>query len=271
MIECPLLTVDFFSKYLLSSVESIVHDIIGNKQEFLCQKIREHYVSKHDRRLFPKIQEFVYYSTASEFIKIMLHYKENPIFREDNIHTTLIQQMMKQINPVLTTKEEEPFYEAKNIYELFFSSIPIIIKQQQRDHWKIILSNFKKFEQHQNQESFGSNTTIKNFTLSLPIQNENGTWEAISFIEYFENILQGKNLLTPVLEFMTEEPKQSPNKRKQRNINEEEEIEADELSNDDIQEINGNNNDDNDDNDDDETGDDMNDNETVTQSAKKRQ
>ena len=82
---------DFFSKYLLSSVESIVHDIIGNKKEFLCQKIREHYVSKHDRRLFPKIQEFVYYSTASEFIKIMLHYKENPIFREDNIHTTLIQ------------------------------------------------------------------------------------------------------------------------------------------------------------------------------------
>jgi len=34
---------------------------------------------------------------------------------------------------------------------------------------------------------------------------------------------------------MTEEPKQSPNKRKQRNINEEEESEADELSNDDIQ------------------------------------
>jgi hypothetical protein len=39
-------TVDFFSKYLLSSVESIIHDIIGNKQEFLCQKIREHYISK---------------------------------------------------------------------------------------------------------------------------------------------------------------------------------------------------------------------------------
>lgn len=267
MIECPLLTVDFFSKYLLSSVESIVHDIIGNKKEFLCQKIREHYVSKHDRRLFPKIQEFVYYSTASEFIKIMLHYKENPIFREDNIHTTLIQQMMKQINPVLTTKEEEPFYEAKNIYELFFSSIPIIIKQQQRDHWKIILSNFKTFEQHKNQESFGSNTTIKNFTLSLPIQNENGTWEAISFIGFFENILQGKDLLTPVLKFMTEEPKQSPTKKKQRNINEEEEIEVDEQSNDDIQEINDNLNDDEDDNDEDETGDEIN----VTQSAKKRQ
>jgi hypothetical protein len=45
MIECPLLTADFFSKHLLSSVESIVHDIIGNKQEFLCQKIREHYTS----------------------------------------------------------------------------------------------------------------------------------------------------------------------------------------------------------------------------------
>ncbi len=95
MIECPLLTVDFFSKYLLSSVESIVHDIIGNKQEFSCQKIREHYISKMDRKLFPEIQEFVYYSTASEFIKIMLHYKENPIFCENNIHTALIQQMMK--------------------------------------------------------------------------------------------------------------------------------------------------------------------------------
>ena len=66
---------------------------------------------------------------------------------------------------------------------------------------------------------------------------------------------------------MTEEPKQSPNKKKQRNINEEEEIEVDEQSNDDIQEINDNHNDDEDDNDEDETGDEIN----VTQSAKKRQ
>ena len=101
-----------------------------------------------DRKLFPKIQEFVCYSTASEFIKIMLHYKENPIFREDNIHTTVIKQMMKQINPVFTKKEEEPFYEAKNMYELFFSSIPLIIKQQQRDHWELTPSNFKKLERH---------------------------------------------------------------------------------------------------------------------------
>jgi hypothetical protein len=276
MIECPLLTVHFFSKYILSSVVSIVHNIVGNKMEFLCQKIREHYISKQDRKLFPKIQEFVYYSTASEFIKIMLHYKENPIFHLDNVHTTLVQQMMKQINPVLTKKEEEPFYEAKNIYKLFFSSIPLIIKQQQQDHWKLILSNLKKHEQHQNQESFGNNTTIKNFTLSLPIQNESGTWEAISFIEYFDNILEGKNLLTPVLEFMTEEPKQSLNKRKQRNINEEE-IELAEQSNDNIQEIIDNHNDDNDDDDEGENGDESNDNEeaqtnvTVTRSAKKRQ
>jgi hypothetical protein len=43
MIECPLLKVNFFSKYLLSSVESIIHDFIGNKQEFLCQKKRTFY------------------------------------------------------------------------------------------------------------------------------------------------------------------------------------------------------------------------------------
>ncbi len=73
--------------------------------------------------------------------------------------------------------EEEPFYEAKNIYELFFSSIPIIIKQQQRDHWEIILSNFKKFEQHQNQEveivslptTLSGEDVLPGFTLELPI------------------------------------------------------------------------------------------------------
>jgi len=103
----------FFSKYILSSVQSIIHDIVGNKKEYLCQKIREHYISKHDRKLFPKIQEFVYYSTASEFIKIMLHYKENPMFHENNIHTTLVQQMMKQINPVLRKKEKNHFMKQK--------------------------------------------------------------------------------------------------------------------------------------------------------------
>ena len=35
----------------------------------------------------------------------MSHYKENPIFRENDIHKTLIQQMMKQINPILTKKK----------------------------------------------------------------------------------------------------------------------------------------------------------------------
>ena len=37
--------------------------------------------------------------------------------------------------------------------------------------------------------------------------------EAISFIKYFENILQGKKLLTPVFEFMTEEPNNLQTKR----------------------------------------------------------
>jgi hypothetical protein len=244
MIECPLLTVNFFSKYILSSVESIVHDIIGNKKEFLCQKIREYYISKHDRKLFPKIQEFVYYSTASEFINIMLHYKENPMFHENNMHTTLVQQMMKQINPALTKKEEEPFYEATNLYKLFFSSIPLIIKQQHHGHWKLILSKFKIHEQHQN------------LLLNILITS-----------------YKKKKLLTPVLELMTEEQKKSLNKRK-RNINEEE-IEVDEQSNNDIPDNNDNNNDDDDDEDknEDESKDyeEAQRNVTDTQSFKKRQ
>ena len=167
MIECPLLTVNFFSKYLLTSVESIIHDIIDNKQEFYVKK---------ENIIYLKWTENYFQKYKNLFIKIMLHYKENPIFHENDIHTTLIQQMMKQINPVLTKKEEEPFYEAKNTYELFFSSIPIIIKQQQRDHWELIIKNFQKFEQHQNQESFGSNTTIKNFTLKWDMGSNIFCW-----------------------------------------------------------------------------------------------
>ncbi len=70
----------------------------------------------------------------------------------------------------------------------------MVVQLKIREEWFWVFKKpygFKKLEQHQNQESFGSNTTIKNFTLSLPIQNENGTWEAISFIGFFENILQG--------------------------------------------------------------------------------
>jgi len=52
----------------------------------------------------------------------------------------------------INKKKEEPFYEAKKLYELFFSSIPLIMKQQQSDHWKLILSNFKNM----------NNTKIRN-------------------------------------------------------------------------------------------------------------
>jgi hypothetical protein len=61
MRENPILTVNFFQKYILSSVEIIVHDVIGDKKEFLSQQLRKHYISPNDRNLFPKIQEFIYY------------------------------------------------------------------------------------------------------------------------------------------------------------------------------------------------------------------
>jgi hypothetical protein len=84
MRENPILTVNFFQKYILSNVEIIVHDVIGDKKEFLSQQLRKHYISPNDRNLFPKIQEFIYYRTASEFIKIMLHYKGEPKFKVKN-------------------------------------------------------------------------------------------------------------------------------------------------------------------------------------------
>ena len=86
MRENPILTVIFFQKYILSSVEIIVHDVIGDKKEFLSLQLWKHYSFPNDRNLFPKIQEFIYYSTASEFIKIMLHYKGEPKFKVNNEH-----------------------------------------------------------------------------------------------------------------------------------------------------------------------------------------
>jgi hypothetical protein len=94
MRENPILTVNFFQKYILSNVEIIVHDVIGDKKEFLSQQLRKHYISPNDRNLFPKIQEFIYYSTASEFIKIMLHYKGEPKFKVNNEHTQKLEDIL---------------------------------------------------------------------------------------------------------------------------------------------------------------------------------
>jgi hypothetical protein len=200
MRENPILTVNFFQKYILSSVEIIVHDIIGDKKEFLSQQIRKYYISPNDRNLFPKIQEFIYYSTASEFNKIMLHYKGEPKLKVNNEHTQKLEDILtNSTNSDSSQKDNCLVRKYKNLYELFFSSVPILILLQQHDHWKLIPNNFKTKEKHQAQNSFGPNTTIENFTLSLPIQNENRNWEAISFIDCFDKILHGENVLSLII------------------------------------------------------------------------
>jgi len=230
MRESPILTVFFFQEYILSSVETIVHDVIGDKKEFLSQQQWKHYISPNDRNLFPKIQEFIYYSTASEFIKIMLHYKGEPKFKVYNEHTQKLEdKLTKSMNSDSSQKERCLVRKSKNLYELFFSSVPILILLQQCDHWKLILNNFKTQNQHRAQNCFGPYTTIENFTLSLPIQNENGNWEAISFLDFFDKILHGKNILSLIIK-QIENPSSSEEESEEESKEENEEDEKHEQN-----------------------------------------
>jgi hypothetical protein len=129
----------------------------------------------------------------------MLHYKGEPSFKVNNEHTQKLEDLTNSMDSESSLKDNCLVRKSKNLYELFFSSIPILILLQQHDHWKLNLNNFKTKEKHQAQISFGPNTTIENFTLSLPIQNENGNWEAISFIDFFDKILHGENVLSLII------------------------------------------------------------------------
>jgi hypothetical protein len=130
----------------------------------------------------------------------MLHYKGEPEFKANNEHTQKLEDtLMNSTNSDSSQKDNCLVRKSKNLYELFFSSVPILILSQQHDHWKLILNNFKKKHKHQAKNSFGPNTTIENLTLSLPIQNKNGNWEAISFIDFFDKILHGENVLSLII------------------------------------------------------------------------
>jgi hypothetical protein len=90
-----------FSLVIINPVVTIATEFIGNKSNFLCEMIRQHYITENDRVKFPKIEEFVYYSTASEMIRIMLHYKADPKFHTDNEHTQIITGILESISSFL--------------------------------------------------------------------------------------------------------------------------------------------------------------------------
>jgi hypothetical protein len=58
--ECSLPTLKSFSLFIINLVVTIATEFIGNKSNFLCEMIRQHYITENDRVKFPKIQEFVY-------------------------------------------------------------------------------------------------------------------------------------------------------------------------------------------------------------------
>ena len=208
--ECSLLTLKSFSLFIINPVVTIATEFIGNKSNFLCEMIRQHYITENDRVKFPKIQEFVYYSTASEMIRIMLHYKADPKFRTDNEHTQIITGILEGSTSLPLKSTVYKIEEADNLYHLFFSSLPYLLFYYQKEHWKLILSKFKTKEKHLNQQSFGKKVNIDNFALSLPVKTAIGTWEAVSLMTFFDKLLNGEDVLAPVIQYITDEERETP-------------------------------------------------------------
>jgi hypothetical protein len=87
---------------------------------------------------FQKYKNLYTYSTASEMIRIMLHYKADPKFRTDNEYTQIITGILEGSTSLPLKSTVYKIKEADNLYHLFFSSLPYLLFYYQKEHWKLI-------------------------------------------------------------------------------------------------------------------------------------
>ena len=171
-----LLSIKFLTTYIVHPIMNISNIHVNQKGAFLNNKICEVYISSNDRSLFPKISEFILYSTASEFIKIMIHHGEDPVFCEPNEHAKIINLILNGQHSYGPTGSTFDFYHARNLYEFFFSAVPDLISYFQEEYSNLLLYNFKPAKSHRTQSDFGPNTSRKNFALCLPVKNMAGIY-----------------------------------------------------------------------------------------------
>jgi hypothetical protein len=139
-----LLSIKFLSTYIVHPIMNISNIHVNQKGALLNNKIREVYISPNDRSLFPKITEFILYSTASEFIKIMIHHGEDPVFHESNEHTKIINLILNGQHPYGPTGSTFDFFRARNLYEFFFSAVPDLISYFQVEYSDLLLYNLNQ-------------------------------------------------------------------------------------------------------------------------------
>jgi hypothetical protein len=201
-----LLSIKFLTTYIIHPIMNISNIHVNQKGAFLNNKIREDYISSNDGSLFPKISEFILYSTASEFIKIMVHHGEDPVFRKSNEHTKIINLILNGQHSYGPTGSTFDFYHAWNLYEFFFSAVPDLISYFQEEYSNLLLYNFKPATSHRTQSDFGPNTSMKNFAFCLPVKNLDGIYKPVSLFDFFNCILDGKeDALQPFIDLLDQE------------------------------------------------------------------
>jgi hypothetical protein len=122
----------------------------------------------------------------------MIHHGEDPVFRESNEHTKIINLILNGQHSYGTTGSTFDFYHARNLYEYFFSAVPDLISYFQEEYSNLLLYNFKPAKSHQTQSDFGPNTSMKNFAFCLPVKNMDGIYKPVSLFDFFNHILDGR-------------------------------------------------------------------------------
>lgn len=196
--ECTFLHINFFQDYILIPITDIVVHLIESTT--LVSKTRtillETFIQDPSVH-FPKTTEFMLYSLASTFIEIILTNGSTPTFLHSNKNTN---EIKKFLNKNVSDRQagDSNIFRSTDLYELFFSSLPYLIEKHVKMHWQLIFHNFIRATK-QPATMFGPQTTLTNFELQLPFEDETKKFIALSLKEFFEAIRSGKMSLQDII------------------------------------------------------------------------
>jgi methyl-accepting chemotaxis protein len=186
------LDVKFFHDYILIPVTDIAQDMTDEKKSVFGTIRLQEYIK--DRTVhFPKLTEFLLYSVASSFLDVILKNGADPNFVTKNDNTNEIAEFLNKKSETDVSGDD---YRAKskNLYELFFSSVPAYIEKHVEEHWQLIFRYFIK-QKDLTRMYFHKNAVLANFELSLPLKDDSGTFKAVTFNGFFQAIKSGKGAL----------------------------------------------------------------------------
>jgi hypothetical protein len=201
----------------LIPVTDIAQDMTDDKKSVFGAILLQEYIK--DRTVyFPKLSEFLLYTVASSFLNVIMKNGADPNFVTKNDNTNEIAEFLNKKSETDVSGDD---YRAKskNLYELFFSSVPAYIEKHVEQHWSLIFRNFIK-KDSLTSTYFHRDAVLANFELSLPLEHNSGTFKAVTFNGFFQAIRTGKVALKSlVVDKMvnTEQLKTQNNGKRKRN------------------------------------------------------